>query len=98
VHTRQIERVLDEGRSLHGDRVVVFVAPGHGRFAVIAGRKVGGAVQRNRARRVLRAAWPAVADELGDRDTVLIARAAILSARTPDLEQELRSLLGGVHA
>jgi ribonuclease P protein component len=74
--------------------VVVFLAPGTGETAVIAGRKVGGAVRRNRARRVLRAAWPPVAHLVDpDDDVVLVARAAIESAKTQDLVTEMTELL-----
>jgi ribonuclease P protein component len=79
---------------MHGRRVVLFVAPGSGQTAVIAARRIGGAVQRNRARRVLRAAWREVAPEVGDgHDVVLVAREAIRSAKTQDLVAEMRELL-----
>jgi ribonuclease P protein component len=77
--------------------VVVFLAPGPGRVAVVAGKKVGKAVQRNRARRVLRAAWPQVSPGPRETDAVLIARAGILGAKTQDLVSEMNELLGGVH-
>ena len=83
------------GRPAHGERVVVFLAPGSERVAVIAGRRVGGAVQRNRARRVLRAAWPQVARLAIGRDAVLVAKAAIGGARTQDLVSEMTELLNG---
>lgn len=72
----------------------MFLAPGTGETAVIASRKVGGAVQRNRARRVLRAAWPSVAHLVDpDDDAVLVARAAIAGAKTQDLVTEMTELL-----
>lgn len=95
MRAREIKRVLDAGRPSHGQRVVVFLAPGPGRVAVIAGKKVGKAVQRNRARRVLRAAWPQVSPPRPESDAVLIARAGILGARTQDLVSEMNELLGG---
>lgn len=95
MRTREIKRILDTGRPSHGHRVVVFLTPGPGRVAVIAGKKVGKAVQRNRARRVLRAAWPQVAPVDGRTDAVLVARAGILGAKTQDLVDEMSELLGG---
>jgi ribonuclease P protein component len=78
----------------HGERVVVFLAPGTGQAAFVAGRKVGDAVDRNRARRILRAAWSEVAPGIADgSDAVLVARAAIRGARTQDLVAEMRQLL-----
>jgi ribonuclease P protein component len=74
--------------------VVLFVAPGTGQFAVVAARRIGGAVARNRARRVLRAAWRDVSPELrAGQDVVLVAREAIRSAKTQDLVAEMRELL-----
>jgi ribonuclease P protein component len=95
VRTREIRRILDEGRVIHGERVVVFLAPGEDRVAVIAGRKVGKAVQRNRARRVIRAAWAEARSSAAGEDAVLVARAAIAGARSQDVASEMRALLGG---
>ncbi len=91
---RDVRRVLDEGRRLHGGRVVVLLAPGTGRCAVVAGRRVGGAVERNRARRILRAAWRDVAPQAqAEHDVVLVARPGIRGARTQDLVAEMTELL-----
>jgi ribonuclease P protein component len=74
--------------------VVVFVAPGPGSAGVGAGRRIGGAVLRNRARRILRAAWRELADEVEDGyDVVVVARAAIVGARTQELVAEVAELL-----
>jgi ribonuclease P protein component len=95
VRSAAIQRVFREGRQVHGKRVVLFVAPGSGEFALVAGKKVGGAVQRNRARRVLRAALREVAPEgMNGHDIVLVAREAIRGARTQDLIAEMTELLG----
>ncbi len=73
--------------------MVVFLAPGPERLAVVAGKRLGGAVERNRARRVLRAAWPQVAALAPGSDAVLVARAAIRTATTQDLVSEMTNLL-----
>jgi ribonuclease P protein component len=74
--------------------VVVFVAPGPGSAAFVAGRRVGGAVLRNRARRILRAAWRELAPRVeGGHDVALVARAAIAGARTSELVAEVEELL-----
>jgi ribonuclease P protein component len=96
VRTLDVRRVFDEGRPVHGSRVVVFLAPGTGAAAFVAGRKVGNAVDRNRARRILRAAWLEVARGVGNGyDTVLVARTAIRGAKTQDLVAEMTELLRG---
>ncbi len=75
--------------------MVVFVAPGSGEIAVVAARRIGGAVQRNRARRILRAAWHQAAAQTDDRDVVLVAKRAIRGATTQDLVAEMIELLQG---
>jgi ribonuclease P protein component len=94
VRPSEVRRVFDTGRSVHGSRVVLFLAPGAGNHAVVASRKVGGAVERNRARRILRAAWREVAPNgLADEDAVLVAREAVAGAKTQDLVAEMTELL-----
>jgi ribonuclease P protein component len=89
-----VGRVMSEGRPFHGGRMVAFVAPGSGNVAFVAGRRVGGAVVRNRARRVLRAAWRELEPRAEpDADIVLVARSAIRGAKTQDLVAELNDLL-----
>jgi ribonuclease P protein component len=74
--------------------VVLFFAPGSGEWAVVATRRVGGAVERNRAKRILREAWRQVSPQVtGDIDTVLVAREAIRGATTQDLVSEMTELL-----
>ena len=74
--------------------MVVFVVPGSGSVAFVAGRRVGGAVDRNRARRILRAAWRELAPRVRDGfDVALVAREAIRGARTQELVAEVEGLL-----
>jgi ribonuclease P protein component len=78
--------------------VVLFVAPGLGGVAVVAGRKVGGAVARNRARRILRAASRETSPVRDDVDVVWVARASIMGAKTQDLVPEMNDLLTAAKA
>ena len=90
----EVRRVLDRGRPHHGKRVVLFLAPGSGDWAVVATRRVGGAVGRNRAKRILREAWKQVSPQVtGDFDAVLVARETIRGATTQDLVSEMTELL-----
>jgi ribonuclease P protein component len=94
VRSRDVRRVLSSPSRFPATRVVVFLAPGTGQAAFVAGRKVGGAVERNRARRILRAAWSEVVPGIADGyDAVLVARTAIRGAKTQDLVAEMTELL-----
>ncbi|HWL91842.1 MAG TPA: ribonuclease P protein component [Actinomycetota bacterium] len=94
MRTAGIQRVFRDGQPVHGKRVVMFVATGSGAFALVAGKKIGGAVQRNRARRVLRAAFHEVAPRgVEGHDIVVVAREAMRDARTPELVAEMTALL-----
>ena len=63
------------------------------RLGVVASRKVGGAVQRARAKRRLRSAYRLNRHRFrGDCDVVLIARAALLAASWDALNEELLRL------
>ena len=94
MRSREVRRVLDQARPRRGNRVVLFLAPGSGDWAVVAARRVGGAVGRNRAKRILREAWRQVSPQVtGDFDAVLVAREAIRGATTQDLVSEMAELL-----
>lgn len=63
------------------------------RLGVVTGRKVGNAVQRNRARRLLREAFRRNRFRMqGQVDVVLVARAALLATDWPRVEEELLAL------
>ena len=64
------------------------------RVGVTAGRSVGGAVQRNRAKRLLREAiHPMLQDLPPNWDLILIARASLLTASMQEIRQALTGLL-----
>jgi len=86
--------VLAAGRRSIGERVVVFAAPGRGGAAFVAGWKVGGAVERNRAKRVMRAGWSQLKHAaVEDLDVVVVARAGIRGVGSAEVARELADLL-----
>ena len=95
----QFRDVYQSGKSFHGSlmTLVSLAKPDeHGRFAFVASRKVGGAVQRNRAKRLLREAYRAVPAERRDesRWRVWIARAACSRSNFASVSAEMTRLLG----
>jgi ribonuclease P protein component len=78
--------------------MVLYVVPRERglRAAFVCGRRVGGAVARNRARRVMREACRELAPAIqGGSDIVFVARPGIVGAKmqdvATDMEAELRS-------
>ena len=93
----QFERVRREGRTWASSLMVLNAAPNGQdtiRCGFIAGKKVGGAVGRNRARRLLREGMRAELSRVRNGyDLVWIARAPIAEAKQEAVSKEMEALL-----
>lgn len=93
--SREIDAVFREAQKAIHPLVILLVAqtpegrgPG-GRVAFIAGKKLGGAVLRNRSRRVLREAVLRAGGPWPDCDAVFVARAETSEASAAALDDAL---------
>jgi ribonuclease P protein component len=99
--TTDFKRVRFSGKS-YSHPLVVLVASRNGldvsRFAVTTGRSVGKAVQRNRAKRLIRAVFTAYQKSIDSGwDLIFIARVPITEASYLDVQAAIESLLAKAH-
>ena len=92
-------RVYKQGKS-RGSRFAVILYKRNGlkftRTAFVASKKVGNSVQRNRSRRLMRAAYRAVEPNVkSGYDIIFVARAAINGCKEPEVEKQLKKTLEG---
>ena len=91
--TSLFQQTYAQGRRAIGRAMVLWLREGEGaslRLGVVASRKVGGAVQRARAKRRMREAYRRNRHRFsGPFDVVLVARQPILKAKWAEIVSEL---------
>jgi len=96
-YKRDFDRLYSKGKS-SGDKyiVVFFISNGHeySRKAFLASKKVGGAVARNRARRLMKESFRKLEHEIKPgNDILMIARNTITNTCQEDVEISMRKAL-----
>ena len=108
------ESVYQNGKKVFSQQMILFymprvcepslagmVAMGGSRLGLTVGKKLGGAVDRNRIKRRMRAAVASAMDELGSDlsvDVVINARKTVLTSDFATLQQEVRKTFATVRA
>lgn len=89
---KDYNNIYQKGKKIPGKYMVVFMITGegeHSRFGIVASKKVGNAVNRNRAKRRLRTVIYRNMSNVKDRmDVVIIARPAINEVSWEELNKE----------
>lgn len=94
---KEFARVYARGRSYVHPQLVLYVMKnrlGHTRVGLTATKKVGCAVQRNRARRVMRAAaFATLPYDVGGYDFIFVARGQTARCKSTQLQKTAAKLL-----
>ena len=94
---KDFRRAYWRGKSYAGSRLVTYVLPnrsGKIRVGITTGKKIGGAVQRNRARRVIKAAFGSCLPGIsGSADIVFVARVKTVYSKSTKVEEDMRAHL-----
>jgi ribonuclease P protein component len=93
----EFQRVFDTGRRAHGRFFTIIAAPGEtagARLGIVASRKLGGAVARNRAKRLIRNVFrTSMTDPSARVDLVVLPKGTIFEADASGLLQDFTATL-----
>jgi ribonuclease P protein component len=92
----EVQRVFDAGVRIHGRYLRLLMAPAPGsqsRLGIVASKKLGGAVARNRAKRLIREVFRHYPPQAGCAvDLVVIPRRELLDAPYSGLADDFRAV------
>jgi ribonuclease P protein component len=92
----EFQRVFDSGRRTHGRFFTIIAAPSDApatRLGIVASKKLGGAVVRNRAKRLIRETFRKAPYSGRPVDLVVIPKHALLTADVQGLERDYTTAL-----
>lgn len=94
---KDFRRLYYRGKSDAASCLVTYVMKnrlGETRVGITSGKKIGNAVKRNRARRLIRAAFSIYEDRLnGDYDIVFVARTKTAQVKMQDVQKQMEDQL-----
>jgi ribonuclease P protein component len=92
----EFQQVFDHGVRVHGRFMTVLMSatPGaHGRLGIVASKKLGGAVVRNRAKRLIREVFRNTsAPNVPAADVLVIPRRELLTASYPEILDDFKNV------
>lgn len=93
---RDFRRIYNRGKSAVAKEFVLYACsgkPGKVRLGITATKKIGCAVNRNRAKRVITAAFRECAADISQGDFVIVARSGILRVKSTRVAQIMKKQL-----
>jgi ribonuclease P protein component len=87
----EFQRVFDDGRRVHGRHLTIIAAPassGESRLGIVASKRLGGAVVRNRAKRLVREMFRTNAHPAQASDLVIIPKPSALTVEAAEVTRD----------
>lgn len=92
---KDFRRLYYRGKNKAGSVLVTYAMKnkkGHNAIGITTGKKIGGAVERNRARRIIRVAFRNLEQEInGSWDFVFVARSRTTMVKEQEVEAQMRA-------